>query len=507
MSTLSNATNNNPKSVLFAKTALQKPSNFFLLILAFYLLVYRIATPPLNAYIMETGSDQIALRGISNALYNVTLFSPILFFKRVGFFHPLAFPALLDLSFGIVFQPLHILLPIVVTTNQFLDHSSSHSILLQGLSSWRYAELNIYRDLVGTAFLLANFLGFYLVARQINIREENQAIRTSHLAFLKKSAATYIIFATLGGYAFVFSQGGVEQQILAFYRGRFESLSGLGVFSAPVKTSVVALMVWFATSPTSKMPIFFWVLFAGLVPAYWLVDGSRSSLLLVVLSLIITYSLKHDTIPKRMIVLSSAMAFIVFGLLGMLRQDYKATEVNFSIFSVEGLSDAVFASQNETNKRGAEEGDLAAIQGAEIVQRLNGLSYLAIAAYPIPRAIWENKPKNVYVYVNWVAFQGNLVGSTPPNTWGIPISPATEAYFNFGWTGVIIVGLLVGIIQRAIFNRFVANSTNVFWLVIFIESLLYLNGGSRWAFYFLQNSATLLLIYAVARILERVLRR
>lgn len=477
-----------------------KPSRPLWIAIAVYVLVYRIITPPVNAYVMDTGASLIWLRAVSNALYQCTLFFPILFMRRVGIFHPLAFPSLYDAAFSVVFDPAHLFLPFLTANRQFLETSTSYSLFLMGVGGEQYSNLNIKLDIICSIFLLCTYAGFMFLRSRTKVGIDH---RRDIDRFLPAASACYLMLAILGGFVFIMARGGVEQQILSFYKGRYETLSGLGVFSTPVKTAVIALMLWVGATLGRRLPWLLTILGLCLIPPYWLVDGSRSSLVMLLLSVIVVYSLKVRSIPKKALVLAGIFAFMAFGLLGLLRQDYHATEVNFSIFSGAGLLEAVQASQLETNKRGAEEGDIAVIKAMDRMGPLMGRSYLSVLALPVPRAIWPDKPKNIFTYVNWVAFQGKPIDSLAPSTWGIPVRPATEAYWNFGYLGLAFAGLIVGIGQRAIFNGLRNNPASVPLVVIYVEALLYLNGGSRWAFYFIQNGATLLLIFGLAQLLRR----
>jgi oligosaccharide repeat unit polymerase len=69
---------------------------------------------------------------------------------------------------------------------------------------------------------------------------------------------------------------------------------------------------------------------------------------------------------------------------------------------------------------------------------LDGSSYLAVAVNPIPRIFWAGKPVG-YSFVN----ARNLnygPGTTMTSAW------MGEAYANFGWIGVPVVGLIAGVL-------------------------------------------------------------
>lgn len=488
-----------PDQVDFFKLVTKRPPAVLLAAIFAYVIVYRIATPPINALIFDSGAEHLTLRTLSNALLQLALFFPILFLRRVGLFHPLAFPSLYNAAFDVVFQPLHLFAPFLISFRPFLEVSTSYSIHMAAVTPSEYAVLNIKSDLINTLFVICTYLGFAFASKvwvpRLSAGSENFRAYAS-------AAKIYLVITIAIAAVFIASRGGIESQILSFYQGRYETLSGMGAFFAPVKAAIVALMLWVAVVRRPGKD--FWILFIVLAPLYWLVDGSRSSLIVLVLSCLVVHAMRNHRIPRKALIVSAVFAFLAFGLLGILRHDFKADSVDFSVLSVDGIIDAVEASQAETSKRNAEEADIAVIRTAEDFSGyLLGRSYLSILAFPIPRAVWPNKPKNIYTYVNWVAFQGNPMDSFAPHTWGIPIDPSTEAYWNFGYLGVVCVGLFVGL-GLCIFYKSLKLSPSSPWiLVIYIQSLLYVNGGSRWAFYFIQNSITLFVIVTLAAFLSR----
>jgi len=478
----------------FFNLVTEKPPAVVIALLFAYLIIYRIATPPISALILDSGAEHIGLRAISNSILQLSLFFPIIFMRRVGIFHPLAFPTLFGVAFDAIFQPLHLALPFIISFKPFLEMSTSYSIYMSALPPTEYSLLNVKSDLVHSFFLIFTYAGFALAS---SLKVPTFGRKFPANANYTFAAKLYLLCTITLATAFIIGRGGVESQIVSFYQGRYETLAGWGAIFAPVKTAAVALMLWIAVA--SRLGKDFWLALMVLAPLYWLVDGSRSSLLILILSCLVVYAMKRRRIPTKMILASGAFAFVAFGFLGIIRQDFRADSVDLSAISEAGIVDAIAASQKETSKRSAEEADLAAILTAdEHSGRLWGRSYLAVVAYPIPRAIWEEKPKNIYTYVNWVAFQGNSADSFAPQTWGIPIEASTEAYWNFGHLGVCGVALMVGLMLGCIFRSFKLNPQSPILLIIYIQSLLYLTGDSRMALYFVQNVCAALIMTAIA---------
>jgi hypothetical protein len=90
-----------------------------------------------------------------------------------------------------------------------------------------------------------------------------------------------------------------------------------------------------------------------------------------------------------------------------------------------------------------------------------GLEPLWIAAtIPIPRMLWLGKPEPTYlVMIN------DLAG-----TQGQAVPVVGEHYMMFGWAGVIVGGLIIGIIYRGFWNFYRANPDNPIVIVIYTVS-------------------------------------
>jgi hypothetical protein len=90
-----------------------------------------------------------------------------------------------------------------------------------------------------------------------------------------------------------------------------------------------------------------------------------------------------------------------------------------------------------------------------------GFEPLWIAAtIPIPRALWLGKPEPNYLWA-----LNELSG-----TQGQAVPAPGEHYMMFGWFGVILGGLIIGIIYRGFWNFYRANPDNPIVVVIYAVS-------------------------------------
>lgn len=135
---------------------------------------------------------------------------------------------------------------------------------------------------------------------------------------------------------------------------------------------------------------------------------------------------------------------------------------------------------------------------------MNGSTFAAGFTFPIPRAVWPDKP------VGSGALMTNLVrprsitdgvaSTRSPYTTGLP----PEAYMNFGWIGFPFVGLLYGAFM-AWMNRLRTNSNVALlhsaWAVLMVRALDLLNAEFfGWVANFLFSLVPFLIVFAVLRL-------
>lgn len=471
-------------------------------LIVLYVLIYRILTPPIAALISNEIPELFGLRVITNSLFELATIIPVIFFRKVGYFHPLVFPVLYGIAFNVAFQPITIFLPFLLSGEPWFTESPSWSILLSSLTPTDYSVVYSYYNVVGILYWLSLYAGFFY-----SRGKEPLASTRSDRIGVPGGAMIFLTLAILSGWIFIASRGGIEAQILSFYTGRYKTLSGSGVFTVITKVASVAVLMWMASSSKSGRKPIFWIYVSLLLPIYWLVDGSRSSTLLMIMAMIIVASMKRGAIPYYAASMAAVIALTLFGLLGLLRQDYHATSVDLEVFSADRAGEWLEASTEETKKRASEEGNLAAFVAGIETDRLYGSSYLSVLAYPIPRAIWADKPKNIFTYNTWVAFMGHSSEDQAPSVWGIPTNSISEAYWNFGLLGVIFVGAFVGTGLRFALRLFKRNPYQPWACVFYLEFLLYFNGNSRWALYLIQNLVGLVIVVILAKILSNYFSR
>ncbi len=84
----------------------------------------------------------------------------------------------------------------------------------------------------------------------------------------------------------------------------------------------------------------------------------------------------------------------------------------------------------------------------------------------IPRALWAGKPEVINTGVSVAQL------FIPTRVFGLPISSPGEWYYNFGWYGPFVGGVVTGFILRAIQTRYQDWMLNAFSLVIGVQMIM-----------------------------------
>ena len=220
-----------------------------------YIIVYRILTPVISSIIVGDQVAYMVLRVMTTTLVELTIAAPILFFRRIGYFHPLAFPFFYGLAFDLAFQPLHIFMPFISPTRPIFEISPSRAIFLRNLNDVDYSIYTCQLQIATVLFYIFTYIGYYLYKRR-----SRHPFRLISSQALIVSAFGYICVALLAGWTFILIRGGIQQQILAFYEGRFTTMSGLGIFTVPTKVGSVALLLWMAAAEKAErtIPFYSW---------------------------------------------------------------------------------------------------------------------------------------------------------------------------------------------------------------------------------------------------------
>ncbi len=106
----------------------------------------------------------------------------------------------------------------------------------------------------------------------------------------------------------------------------------------------------------------------------------------------------------------------------------------------------------------------------EIVPFQNGSTYSFLLVSVIPRALWPNKPSANEVN-RW--YQVNYRLTEPDDLEGVSLAPGLlgEAYINFGWSGVVLIFLLLGILYDYLQRQFGTRSRGLVYNAVAVVLL------------------------------------
>jgi hypothetical protein len=231
----------------------------------------------------------------------------------------------------------------------------------------------------------------------------------------------------------------------------------------------------------------------------WAAFGERSSLLAALfVPLALRYTLfgrttnkndlKRMTVPVRKILLSlAAFAFLIGGPIGLIFKGIEASStavISMSISAWDSFEFTVLA-QNDLRVK-----DLAL-----------GATYLQDIFYSwVPRAIFQSKPERYGI----VVIQDRLAPELLANV-GATFPPGilVESFANFGYIGLFVIPLLIGIFCQSLYLRFYNN--DAYWIVLLsflFSNLASFRGFGGFIALLMANGLVLCFVIAVCRILE-----
>lgn len=231
-----------------------------------------------------------------------------------------------------------------------------------------------------------------------------------------------------------------------YSEGTYFSFFSVFVSVVPFGVAAVAILVWGGRPP--------WILLA-LVVLFCVTEflsGTRSATATLLAPFVLLPRYMGNTaLFKRLAVIGIIAGFLIF-----------TVQLTFRASGFENFRVGELVTRSNP---------LGSIDGAELdwtaqaistygtrFHFLYGQSYLAVLVNPVPRVIWRGKPGG-YSSVNAVNI-GYPFGATMTSAW------MGEAYANFGWLGIPIIGLVAGTLM-GILDVFIRRS-GAFAMAVFL---------------------------------------
>lgn len=400
---------------------------------------------------MQPSSLGIGAAIVTSAIYDILRVAPLVVLARhrEGILHPV--------NLAVVVWPLLTSLPLLIDNfggyAGIIGGEPVRAPYYQAISWFSFEDVWLsvaYLNLLQIVSLLSLYAGFAFVKRH----DGRSISRLRHLNTrrLRAILVGIILMNFVAVAVFVQLRGGLVEHIYELAFGRFRALEGLGPLLALFDIGFVAVLVWICYRPQdARSPLF--IVFTLLVMAQqFVVAGSRSSILLVAVTVVLGWSVASQRIPWRIGLFLVPIAFLSLGALNIIRTAGLSDTTAIEAVGNTDLAAIAERSRAEFELREAVSGPVPVI--ADSMRSTGpqwGYTYVGAVAAFIPRAVWPDKPRGPgSLYAQ--QFLGEDVEGT-----AVPIGPVAEAYWNFHVPGVIVLFLIYGILLRKIFELLTAN--------------------------------------------------
>lgn len=322
--------------------------------------------------------------------------------------------------------------------------------------------------------------------------------------FLRTVCLGAIAFGALGSLAFVLFRGGFNAQFASLSEGRFVALGGLGPLVVLLHVGSVAAVLWITAAPKDARRLWFWGLIAVVAASIFIVNGSRGQALMTIVTVAVAWALRVQRLPWRLFLLATPVAVVAFGVLTIVRTAHWEGIPASQALHDAGIGTAFQAAREETARREWSNGAVpVVVAGADKSGGwLWGETYVAALLAPVPRAIWDSKPRGAGSLYAQYFFNADETGTS------IPIGPVAEAYWNFGILGVVLVFFAFGVAMKRVRKwTFSAGGGSPFRLTFYALFLTTFAPATNALVQFEQYTGLLLIIYLMWKVLPRKSKR
>lgn len=442
----------------------------------FYLFAYRVIFPLFAALTNDGARDLLEMRFIAELFYTCLIAYPFIFYRReYGWLHPLVLPVFWELGKALAKNPLTLIFPFDFPLVDFTveTHSAAAVLSMSNIDlAWARLQLTLVYCLAHAAYLAMFLFGPTFKVPRLRL------YRPQRIGLV---ASAFIVTAMGLASVFVVAKGGVSELLVAMRGGRHVLFEGYGQYVNAALLAPTIALAWYVYEKRPLTNVFFLGGLAASLITALIVSGSRGSVILSGLTLMLLWWKRRGKAALLPMVAGAVLGLVVLGGFGSIRQAYTTTSVDTSVFNPTQLGSTIQHAYDEISIRDDEESALAVMVGSTKKGLLWGRSYLNAAVFWIPRAIWDDKPVGVDFYNMWINFNDNQLSSTPRDwgTWGIPVNGEMEAYWNFGLPGVLVVFGLLGAFNATLAKAaYVYRRVPIFW-VLYVSTVLTLGGTSK----------------------------
>lgn len=429
--------------------------------------------------------------------------APMLLLGRsIGVLHPLAFPVLFATAKEVLLSPLLLVAPLFGELQLFAVTKAATSPALGDVSFDDVMRARAAYEAIELAAMVAYYSG-YAVTSVVRFRFSAPRWQPS-IAALKITSLLWVAISAAALVAFLDLRGGIEAHLVQLTTLRFEQFETLGHLLLLIKIASIAALALASHGLSMRSPVIVVTYFYALVATY-LADGARSGPVYFLLLLLVIGAMIRRRLPTFRLALASCFVLAALGALGLLRHDWNADRVRWEVFRPAQHAAWLEKALSEVARRRSEEPDVAVLARIDESGLLDGKTYLGAIFFFVPRSIWPEKPRTAGAYNNHFNFSRSYIVSNFPRSWGIPIAGSTEAYWNFGCIGVLVLYFIIGAVLRVLAALAYARSGRGYAAALFAIGLLYLDGTGDGLTRFAQHATALALIAVTARVVHAML--
>jgi hypothetical protein len=403
-----------------------------------------------------------ALALISELIYNLLWIAPVIVLARhpSGVLHPLILAVLL--------WPLILALPTILS-----DFGGYLGLLAQQklrppffeALAWRSAESG-WSDLANyNALLILSLLSLYGGYAMRSRWSPRRIVAFSHIDTrrLRSILIGVVLLNLLAVAIFIQLRGGLVEHIAELAFGRFRALAGLGPLLVLFDIGFVALVLWISCRPKDATSPIFVVMLAVVALQQFLVAGSRSATLFVLLLVGLAWALSTQRIPWRLGALFLPVALLSLGALLLVRSAGLTGSTAAEAVQDTSFEAVLAQSQYDLELRQAVSGSIPIVADSmRTTGPMWGYTYSGAVFAMVPRAVWLDKPRGP-----GSLYAQNFLGAEREGV-AVPISATAEAFWNFHLPGVLVMFALYGLLLRWVYEIYWVNRQNGAVIVFFL---------------------------------------
>ncbi len=248
------------------------------------------------------------------------------------------------------------------------------------------------------------------------------------------------------------------------------------------------------------------VLYLILEISWHLFSGKREGLLIAILCIVLVYILVRKKLP---LFYSLVFLFVLFvgSVFFSYYRDAMRGRLSHQEVSIIDASRKALEFQGHLNVRKSINITLDRLNDGQFtagcfksvpnpVGFLHGQSYKMILWIPVPRLLYSARPNFIVNY--WSLFRPEITSSSAP------VTTIGEAYINFGWFGIPVVFLLLGLVYRGMDSIFKSRITYTQAAILIFFSTLVVRMTVNPAVSHLSWMLKIIVLLIVCRVLERL---